>query len=379
MRERSQFPMTFDIDKLALIIAAAFGCILWLAWRWREHTTPPHLLFSDLNDLRSAPASWRVSFSLLPRWLELASLGLFLLAFIDPHFFIPKPGAASHIPREGIAIYLVTDQSGSMKEKVSINTPDGLSSSISKIDLLKQITSQFVLGNPSIGLSGRPDDLIGLVEFARTAHVMSPLTFNHQDIVNQLKQLNVVQSEDQDGTALGYSLFKTANLIAATRYYANNLKGTDQPPYNIKSAIIILITDGFDNPSLLDKGNPLRNIDPISAAEYAKEKNVRIYIISIDPILGSEKYTPQRHQMERVASLTGGKYYLISQANGLTQIYKDIDSLEKSALPADTGLSKDEQPHRYQRISLYPYLIGLGMLALIGAICLKTILLRQVP
>lgn len=338
----------------------------------------PHLLFSDLQDLRLAPSSWKTTVSRFLRPMQFIALGLLFVAFIDPHFYFPKPGAADNIPKEGIAIYLVADQSGSMSEKITIASPDGVPITIPKIELLKQITIEFIVGDPKLELSGRPNDLIGLVAFARTAHVLSPLTLDHNVIVKELSKLKVVQNKEDDGTALGYALYKTANLIAVTRHYAKDFGGSDQPAYDIKSAIIILVTDGFDDPSILDRGNPLRNMDPEAAAKFAKENDVRIYIISIDPVLGSAQFAPQRHQMERVAKETGGKYYLISQAYGLGQIYKDIDTLEKSRLPVEQE-DKEKLPHIYKRFSLYPYFIGLGMAVLFLSVILKTTLLRRVP
>jgi Ca-activated chloride channel homolog len=371
----------FEIDFLALGLSILFLASLLLVLPWKKSFLEPQIFFSDLKDLEAGMNSWRARLAKLPLWLGYASLGCFLLAFIDPHFLVPKKNVSAEIPTEGIAIYLLLDQSGSMTEKVHTMIGDKLIS-IPKIDLLKQITAEFVKGDPALKLEGRPNDLIGMIAFARTAHVVVPLTLDHSAILRQLSKLDAVKNKEDDGTAMGYAIYKTVNIIAATRYYAQKVSGGLSPAYDIKSSIIVLVTDGFADPSILDKDNPLRNMDLPEAAEYAAKNHVRLYVVDIDPALGSSEYAPQRRQMNRITELTGGKYYLMDSATGLDQIYGEIDKLEKSRLGIYQGKveeSKDNQPKLYHRISLYPYLIFIGMLALFFSIALSGSILRKVP
>jgi Ca-activated chloride channel family protein len=80
--------------------------------------------------------------------------------------------------------------------------------------------------------------------------------------------------------------------------------------------------------------------------------------------------------MQKVTEITGGKFYLLDHIEELKNIYADIDKLEKSILPV---LSKRDQPMRYQRISLYPYLIVIGLGCLLLSVLLKAFLLRTAP
>lgn len=371
----------FEIDFIALSLAIIFCMGIIALKQWLKSYPSPYIGFSNLEIVRAQQNSWRIRLVNMPQWLMWIALALLILAFIDPHFEIEKQASdANKVPTEGIAIYLVADQSGSMAESVPVVTSKGRTENIPKIELLKNITIQFVEGDKQLGLPGRPNDLIGLVTFARAAHVLSPLTLDHSAIVNELAHLQVVQDRDQDGTAIGYAIFKTVNIIAATRHYAEDLIGATRPAYDIKSAIIILISDGFHAPSPLDEGKRLRNIDPIEAAQYAKDKDVKLYIINIEPTLSSAEFGPQRRLMQRATQLTGGDFYLIDKAENLAQIYGTIDKLAKSALPTpENNVSKDKQPNRYQRISLYPILIGLGMLLLMLAVVLQTVVLRRIP
>lgn len=359
----------FEIDFLALLLALLAITMIFFINRWKTAYISPRIYFSHLNAFHNLQ-TMRSSLSLWPKNLLYGSLGLFLLAFIDPHLQIAKEIQQTPGSFEGIAIYLVVDQSGSMAQKVHVIDEKQRFVTIPKIDLLKQVTLQFV--------QQRPQDLIGLVSFARRAQVLSPLTLDHKAIISKLSNLQVVANKDEDGTAMGYALLKTINLITATRHYAQELDN-NIPDYLIKNAIIILVTDGFPAPNPLDQEIPLRNVDMDNAASIAKENHVRIYLITIDPALQSSEFIPHRNLMQRVADTTGGKYYLIDNVTSLSKIYDDINKIEKSSFVSFEGLSRDQQPQRFKRISFYPYLIGMGMLLLLGAIGLETVVLRPIP
>lgn len=364
--------MHFTIDYLALGLLVGAGFLLnFLKRHFFAKTPSPSLAFSRLKDLHLP--SWRSRFASYPLYLHLAALACFMLAFCDPHFLWPysskdqKQALPFHEePTEGIAIYLALDQSGSMAESVKA---DG--ESISKINLLKRVTKQFILDHPS--------DLIGLVSFARVPRVLVPLTLDQSTLLHQLDQIQIVKKPDEDGTAIGYAIFKTANLIAATRHFAEESSQEGKSPYTIKSAILIVVTDGFQDPSRLDQGNRLRTIELDDAAAYAKSQNIRVYVINIDPILASSDYAPHRRQLQSITALTGGKFYLVSDNQGLADIYADINHLEKGTILPEVTVKAHHDQIPEVRFSLYPFLIGLGLLFLFMALFLDSFIFRKVP
>lgn len=371
----------FEIDYWALLIVLALLPIGYFLWKKKQSYADPTLFFSSLSQMinpRKGRLKWRRTCDVLNG----LGLLLFILAFLDPHFFVPKKRTETEdnkkgIPTEGIAIYLLLDQSGSMGEDV-VATINGKRENISKEDLLKRVTREFIVGNPQEGLEGRPDDLIGLVTFARVPQILSPLTLDHQEILKQLAHIQVIKNREDDGTAMGYAIFKTVNMIAATQHYAAELAQKGKPSYAIKNSIIILVTDGLQDPSLLDKESRLRNMGLEEAAQAAKDNGIRLYLINIDPHTFSEELTPQRNQMERITQLTGGRLFIVNDPGDISQIYADINQIEKSSLPQQ-GLSKKDQPYLYQRISFYPYLISLGLLSMLLSVFLKTTLWRKAP
>ncbi len=159
------------------------------------------------------------------------------------------------------------------------------------METLRRVASEFV--------RGRPSDMLGIVSFARTASVVTPLTLDHAQVLDGLKELQVVPSQDQDGTAIGYAIYKTATLIAATEQF---MKGK----FEIKGAAILLVTDGLQDPNPLDNENSLRNQDIPEAADYAKEQKIKLYIINIDPSITMDQFAPHRNQMRTAAESTGG-------------------------------------------------------------------------
>src|SRR5262245_45360596 len=233
----------FTLDWRGIIIAAAFVALFFLARGWSQRYPHPLWRFSHFPLLKRIPAGWSTKFHRLPDIFLYASLASFLLAFIDPHFVIPKRESI-HLPKppplEGIGIYLVLDQSLSMEEQVRVRQADGSTKTMSRIDLLKAVTTDFV--------NARPQDLIGMITFARGAYIESPLTLDHQAILDKLKKLDIMRNKDQDGTSIGYAIYKAATIIAATRHYAETLQGEEKPAYEIKSNIIILVTDGIQEP-----------------------------------------------------------------------------------------------------------------------------------
>lgn len=359
----------FSFDLIpALIVIASF--ILFILMKNRLKTyRQPFLFFSNLKPF-PGQRTWKESLWKLPHYLLYAALFFFALAFINPYFNVQslktRENIQANIPTEGIGIYLLVDQSGSMGESVVANS-DG-EEILPKIALLKKVTQKFI--------QGRPNDLVGLVAFARAPTVLSPLTLDHDIIQDDLKSIQVVNDPEQNGTAMGYAIYKTVNMIAATKHFGQQLRAQGKPTYLIENSIIMLITDGFQYPSPLDKENRLRNIDLDEAAVFAKENGVKVYLINIDPNIRDPEFQPQRNLMKRITELTGGQFFMMSDSS-LEQIFNHINRLEKSKISEIESESKVQEI--FTRKYLYPELIGYGMLLLFISVLLQCTIFKTVP
>ncbi|MCE2982772.1 MAG: VWA domain-containing protein [Parachlamydia sp.] len=354
----------FTIDTLALGVLAIF--LLGAAFmRFHLALSLPRLKFSNASPLnRPSP---KLKLSRLPLYLYRSALLLLSLAFIDPHFIQPEESlntkkTVKEIPKEGSAIYLLLDRSGSMQEEAA--------SGQTKMDLLKKMTAQFI--------RERTQDLMGLIAFARVPQVLAPLTLDQAALLEKLNDIHTASDPEENGTAIGYAIFKTAKLIAAARHYSQELQSHGKPTYEIKNAVMIVVTDGFQDPSRLDYGNRLRTIELDEAAAYAKSEGIHLYVINLDPRFGLADFAPHRKQMKDIAEATGGQLYLISKGDDLKQVFQTIDRLEKTPLPPQ--FSKAAPFEKNPRgLSLYPLLMLLGGACFATALLLESTFFRLVP
>lgn len=375
-----------EVDSWAIVplMIIAVAVASWLYWSGAP--VEPHITFSSLDNLTFQGTSWRLSMRKLPQYLLWAALALLLLAFIDPHRFVvvssgevanqasaPSQAAFPPAPTRGSAIYLILDQSGSMEEKVSMRLPDGSVEEISKLNLLKKFTKDFI--------EARPNDLIGMISFARTPQVLSPLTLDHATLLKLLANLDIMRIKDQDGTGIGYAIFKTSNIITATKHFAERRAVEGKPTYDIKQATIVLVTDGLQDTNPLDEGNAWRTIGVEEAAKVAAKQDVRLYAINVEPQLASEKYAPQRRAMEASASLTGGHFYMVEHPENLQKIYSTLDVGEKSTIPQlpQSGGEGAESQLPPRRISYFWPLILLSLVCMAVATILEALWIRSLP
>ncbi len=168
-------------------------------------------------------------------------------------------------------------------------------------------------------IKGRPHDRIGLVVFAGQSITQSPLTVDHEAVLQLLAQVRLGMLED--GTAIGLGL---ANAV-------NRLKDSEA-----KSKVIVLLTDGVNNAG---------EIDPLTASDLAKRFGVRVYTVGVgkegesvlpiqDPRFGTRLLRVETQIDEKtlteIARKTGGRYFRAQDTRGLRDIFREIDQLERT-------------------------------------------------
>ena len=308
-----------------------------------------HYIFVELSERRphlrvSTSVPWtagRRSFMSVLRHVPFV-LRIFALAMIV--VAIARPRSSEEMERvdtEGIDIVLAMDVSTSMLARDL--TPDRISAS-------KDIAIEFI--------AQRPTDRMGIVVFAGESFTQCPLTTDRATLINLMKEVQTDLIED--GTAIGNGL---ATAVA-------RMKDSDA-----KSRVVILLTDGVNN-----RGE----ISPQMAAEIAKTYGVRVYTIGVGkegmapyPVMTPWGVEVQNVKVEideallsEIAESTGGRYFRATDNTKLSEIYSEINKMEKARTTVDS-------------FPVYKELFGtyalLALLALMLELLLNWFVIRRLP
>jgi Ca-activated chloride channel family protein len=199
--------------------------------------------------------------------------------------------------REGRAIVLALDSSGSMRESGF----DANDNSKTKFQTLLELSNEFI--------DKKKRDNFGIVVFGTFAFTASPVTYD----LNGLKEiLNTLEVEIAGkNTAIGDAInesIKTLNSSIA------------------KEKIILLITDGMNNSG---------SVSPKSAVQKAKEKNIKIFTIGI-----GDKKNFDAKLLAMISNQTDAKSFKAKDAKELEGIFDSIDSLLPSKIRSERFINK---------------------------------------
>ncbi|MBC8317563.1 MAG: VWA domain-containing protein [Desulfobulbaceae bacterium] len=314
---RFAFPWAF----LALILIIPF---VSLQLRRNRRST---VRYSSIALFAHTGTSLRQRLHYLPLALRVLALILLTVGLARPQQGLEKIQDVSH----GIAIEAVVDRSSSMGETMNF---DGTETN--RLEVVKKIFSEFISGNND-DLTGRPNDLIGVVSFARFAETACPLTLAHEAVDDLVQNISLVDRRDEDGTSIGDGLgLAVARLEKVEEALARmQQENPSDRHYQIKSKIIILLTDGAHNRGTLT---------PSDAAELAKSRGIKIYTVGIGSENGPGGLGGFFSRIQRagrgvdqktlamLAEETGGVFRMASNADSLRAIYGEIDQLEKSEI-----------------------------------------------
>jgi len=281
--------------------------VAWYIWRERK-----------LYGVLSVSAVKRFALHTKSRIPQFRHLGIVLrsLALVALIVALARPQTSlswQNTTTQGIDIIIASDISGSMlAEDFKPN----------RLEAGKNIAINFI--------KNRPDDRIGLVVFAGESFTQCPLTIDHDVLINLYQDIKYGMIDD--GTAVGMGLATAVN----------RLKDSEA-----KSKVVILLTDGSNN---------MGSIPPLTAAEIAKQFNVRVYTVGIGTN-GMAPYpvqTPMGIQYQnmpvqideatlgKIATTTGGKYFRATNNATLKNIYERIDKLEKAKIDVTQYRKKTE-------------------------------------
>jgi Ca-activated chloride channel family protein len=279
----------------------------------------------------------------VPFALRMLALAALIIALARPQ----QRNDQQHTEGDGIDIILCMDVSGSMGNR---DIPP------SRMDAAKEVAEEFV--------RSRPVDRIGLVIFSGESFSSTPLTTDRNTLITQIRTLESRRFL-RDGTVIGEGLATAVDRLSESK---------------AKSKVIILLTDGKEDPP------ETRLIDPLTALEIAKQRGVKIYSIGMgarpSTIVelpeggeGESRRNPavdflDEELLRSIATETGGQFFRARDKEGLQNVYKRIDQLEKSKI--DVVSYK-----RFKELFLPFVLAALGFLFL--ELLLRLTILKKFP
>lgn len=274
--------------------------LVWYIFKFKKQTA--ELKISSLK-------GFKVTASVLPKLrhllfvLRLLALGLLITALARPRTVDVSSKTKT---TRGIDIVMAIDVSASMLAKDL--RPN-------RLEALKNVASAFI--------KGRPNDRIGLVEYAGESYTKTPITTDKSIVLRSLRDVKY-NTIIEGGTAIGMGLATAVNRLKDSK---------------AKSKVIILLTDGVNNSG---------QIDPKIASDLAVEFGIKVYTIglgtngtALSPIRlnrdGSFQYGRVNVEIDEVllkeiADATGGLYFRATNNKKLEEIYSEINKLEKTEI-----------------------------------------------
>ena len=273
--------------------------ILWYVLKHKKQTA--ELKISSIKGFKTSN-TWLPKAKHALFVLRLLALALLITAIARPQTVDVSTKTKT---TRGIDIVMAIDVSASMLAKDLLPN---------RLEALKDVASEFI--------RSRPNDRIGLVEYAGEAYTRTPITSDKAIVIRSLNDIKY-NTIIEGGTAIGTGLATAVNRLKDSK---------------AKSKVIILLTDGVNNSGF---------IDPKIASELAVEYGIKVYTIglgtngtalspvAIDPRTGEFQYGRVQVEIDEallkdIADVTGGKYFRATNNKKLEEIYGEINKLEKT-------------------------------------------------
>lgn len=260
-----------------------------------------------------------------PGWLAWAAWALLCVAAARPQVL----GEAIQPPQAGRDMMLALDLSRSMSE------PDMRLGGrpVDRLTAAKAVLADF--------LDRREGDRVGLIVFGRRAYALTPLTHDLESVREQLSDsvIGLAGQETAIGDAIGLAVKRLRGSEDQRATSAASDAGTSSSgtASNAQEHVLVLLTDGVNTAGLLD---------PLKAAELARDARVRVHTIAFGgegslSLFGFAMPMPgagdeiDESTLRAVAEVTGGRFFRAIDTSELVGIYSEIERLEPVQRPGE--------------------------------------------
>ena len=327
--------MIFAKPYLLFLLILIIPLVVWYVWKWRK--SDPSVGVSTVAPILSFGTPYKVWLMHVAFALQVVAVAAIIVALARPQTHDSQRSSSV----EGTDIVLALDISSSM-----------LANDLqpNRIQAAKEVASKFV--------SRRDHDNIGLVVFSGESLSLMPLTTDRASVINAIAAAQT--GALNDGTAIGDGIASAINRLISGQ---------------AKSKSIILLTDGTNN---------CGQISPNTAADIAKSFGIRVYTIGV----GSNGSAPYPFRvggqtvyqnipveidsktLTAIAAKTDAEFYRASNTSKLREVYKQIDTLEK------TKMNVKKYSKRYE--AFFPFML-FSVIFLFMDILLRKTLLKRIP
>ncbi|NUM54642.1 MAG: VWA domain-containing protein [Candidatus Hydrogenedentes bacterium] len=229
----------------------------------------------------------------------------------------------------------------------------------SRLDVTKEAVTNFISNrkqNPEqrFGL-----DRMGLVLYAKYAWTQTPLTVDYDVLEYDIQNASIDMDDTGKATAIGSALGLAVSKLRKSE---------------AKAKVIILLTDGRNN---------FGDLDPFTAAQIAKEFGIKVYTIAAGSsddavvpqsgfagLLGAQRMPIDTETLERIASITEGRFFRATDYESLEGAYDEINQLETTTIELGDYYEYKE--------AFVPWAV-LGGLFVMGSIAVRRTWFEPVP
>lgn len=235
-----------------------------------------------------------------PGWKRHVPVALVLVAFVVLVVGLARPHATVSVARDEATVILTIDTSKSMAA-TDVQPSRLAAARRAALAFLEEVPDQYQ---------------VGIVSFSARANVVQPPTLDRQ-----LARAAIAQLRPGTGTAIGDAIMRSLEIAAPpTGEETTPAPGRDPP------AAIVLLSDGAQT----------QGVAPNAATRRAKQLAIPISTVALGTrdatveVRGPDGLTervtvpPDKPTLRRISQATGGKYYEVTDAVRLREVYRAL-------------------------------------------------------
>lgn len=182
-------------------------------------------------------------------------------------------------------------------------------STADKLDLIRKSAKRFVE-------AARPADRVGIVTFAKTPRVVSPLSSDRQQLIDAIEKIS-----KPDG---GTNFWDALNYVLQTSFSSSG-------PQSHRRHAVVLMTDGVDNalPDVQGEGSQTSFEELVQAVRESEAIVLPIYLDTEEETVkkyhvSRDGYFLARLQLAALAEQNGNVMYRASKVKDLEEVYEQV-------------------------------------------------------